>query len=429
MRKCIFKFGLLAIMIGLAGCGKSACEMCGDEKHCKVYDNPVLGEMVLCEECVEEVQSLEEDSVEDFVEKESSKEETVTKEDNEVEKKEIQEKKKFDKSTEWGRYIISHQAVQIEDTVYAPGVSVQDFINTVESSEIEYSYEYVPGELVCGKESKTIIVYRDAEKWFEANALNVFEETIALSDCVIDQIKAYEAAQEYCYIMDGRTYEELLALSYTDVKALAEVVFPFYELTEETVEKNGKDLILLKYDGSKDGILENAKRWTGYLIKSGFDLCFYIDKATSQVIDFEYKHWNGSVWVECPPSVVGYFKEMTGDEYNSLVEVTQEQVQNKYACEEVAVVGSCFKLNGGWSFHSDFNEGVILYPYDLCTVFELKKADGTVSYVNGQVVKILRKVTGEFEYHSIKVGDEKSSVDDVITKHKLTKDISDTTLY
>ncbi|MBR6537754.1 MAG: hypothetical protein IKT67_11215 [Lachnospiraceae bacterium] len=435
MRKCGLIFGLLVITIGLNGCGKSVCEMCGEEKQCKVYDSLLFEEMELCEECVEEVRTsyLDEKDVltapEPSKEEPVVKEETVKNEDNEIEKKPVQEKKKFDKSIEWGKYIISHQAIQIEDTVYAPGVFVDDFITTVESSEIEYSYDYLPGELVCGKESKTIIVYRDTEKWFEANAINVSDKTIALSECIIDRIKTYEAAQEYCYIMDGRTYDELLSLSYTEVKALAEEVFPFYELTEETVEANGKDLILLNYDGSKDGILVNAKRVTGYLIKSGFNLCFYIDKTTSQVVDFEYKHWNGSMWVECPPSVVAYFKDMTEDEYNSLVAETQEQVQNKYVCEEVTVVGSCFKQNGGWSFYNDMDDGVILYPYDLCTVFELKKADGTVSYVNGQINKLVRKITGEMEYHSIEVGDEKGSIDDVVMKHKLTKDISDTTLY
>jgi len=418
---------LLGLVLVLAGCNKAACDMCGEEKKCKVYENLLLGEMNVCEECADEIQSLGTEGSNIFEEENSGYQEQ--KPDEKVSNGNGQEKKKFEKLPDWEKYTIADKAIQIEDTMYIPGVSVADFIATVESSSIEYTYEYVPGELMTGNSTKTIVIYRDGEKWFEADACNVFVETVSLSECVVLRIKACSSSFGCCYIMDGRTYEELLTLSYAEVKDLAEEVFPFYELTEEAVEKNGKDLILLKYDGSKDGILENAKRLTGYLIKSGFDLCFYVDKTTSQVVDFEYKHWNWSRWVECPPSVVGYFKDLTEDEYNSLVEETQEQVQNKYACEEVAVVGSCLKQSGGVSFYDNMAEGVLLYPYDLCTVYELKKADGTVSYVNGQINKLLRKVTGEFEYHSIKVGDEKGSVDDVIKKHKLTKDISDTTLY
>lgn len=46
------------IVLGLAGCKKSTCDMCGKEKKCKTYENPFLGEMEICNDCKDEMQSV-----------------------------------------------------------------------------------------------------------------------------------------------------------------------------------------------------------------------------------------------------------------------------------------------------------------------------------------------------------------------------------
>lgn len=58
MKKRLFKImalaGLTAMMtMGLAGCKKSVCEWCGEEKRCKTVYLSLLGEYNMCKECQE----------------------------------------------------------------------------------------------------------------------------------------------------------------------------------------------------------------------------------------------------------------------------------------------------------------------------------------------------------------------------------------
>lgn len=46
------------MILGMAGCKKSTCDMCGKEKSCKTYKNPIMGEMEICNDCKEEMQSM-----------------------------------------------------------------------------------------------------------------------------------------------------------------------------------------------------------------------------------------------------------------------------------------------------------------------------------------------------------------------------------
>lgn len=56
MKKKWFKImalaGLVAMMtMGLAGCKKSVCEWCGEEKRCKTVYLSLLGEYNMCKDC------------------------------------------------------------------------------------------------------------------------------------------------------------------------------------------------------------------------------------------------------------------------------------------------------------------------------------------------------------------------------------------
>ena len=58
MKKKWFKImalaGLAAMMtMGLAGCKKSVCEWCGEEKRCKTVYLNMLGDYNMCEDCEE----------------------------------------------------------------------------------------------------------------------------------------------------------------------------------------------------------------------------------------------------------------------------------------------------------------------------------------------------------------------------------------
>ena len=52
MKKRIVTLILMASMVfGLVGCAKTPCDWCGEEGHCKTYQNAFFGEMELCSDC------------------------------------------------------------------------------------------------------------------------------------------------------------------------------------------------------------------------------------------------------------------------------------------------------------------------------------------------------------------------------------------
>ncbi len=65
MKKKLLKImalvGLAAMMtVGLAGCKKTQCYLCEEMKHCKTYDDYILGEMNLCKDCKEAIAPMSE---------------------------------------------------------------------------------------------------------------------------------------------------------------------------------------------------------------------------------------------------------------------------------------------------------------------------------------------------------------------------------
>lgn len=65
MKKKLFKImvlvGLAAMLtVGVAGCKKTECEWCGEEKRCKTVYLSMLGEYNMCKECQEYVAPISE---------------------------------------------------------------------------------------------------------------------------------------------------------------------------------------------------------------------------------------------------------------------------------------------------------------------------------------------------------------------------------
>lgn len=65
MKKKWFKIMVLAGLVvmmtmGLAGCKKSVCEWCGEEKRCKTVYLNMLGEYNMCKDCEELVAPISE---------------------------------------------------------------------------------------------------------------------------------------------------------------------------------------------------------------------------------------------------------------------------------------------------------------------------------------------------------------------------------
>ena len=58
MRKKCVAIVCVVLLLGLSGCAKEKCDFCGKEKRCKQYENYFFGEMTLCNDCVDDMQSM-----------------------------------------------------------------------------------------------------------------------------------------------------------------------------------------------------------------------------------------------------------------------------------------------------------------------------------------------------------------------------------
>lgn len=123
----------------------------------------------------------------------------------------------FPKAAGWENISINNYATQIDDVLYVPGISVPEFIALVESSSIEYTYEYNENRLVMSKEYLTIPVFRDGQLWFEAGVFNFEEVTKPLKELYIRSFIVSPASLDYSYWLDGVSYQEIKEMSYSEV--------------------------------------------------------------------------------------------------------------------------------------------------------------------------------------------------------------------
>lgn len=205
-KKAVFVLlGLSTVML-LSGCGKS------EKEQAKEYYQEELG---LNEEEAQEIA--------DFVYSDGSdpEEEKVQEEETAADK----ELERFPVSAEWKDYSVPDNMIQIDDTMYTAGVTVAEIMKKTEGSAAGYTYEYNPGKLVNKDKQESIEICRGGDPWFIITARNIFNETMSLEELPVSVIEIQKPALEYCYYIDGRSYEDIMSMKYSDVKALLETVF------------------------------------------------------------------------------------------------------------------------------------------------------------------------------------------------------------
>lgn len=268
--------------ISLSGCGKSEKDKAAD-----FYEN----ELGFSED--------EADELADAIWGDGKTEETVSAEETVLAGETVEDVPEkyetFEALSDWSNYTIADRAVQVDDVIYVPGVSAADFMAAVESSSIDYTYEYNAGKLVTGKDIEKITIYRDGEAWINTSVVNIFDETTALSELPVLRVEVCPAALNYAYFLDGISYNDILAMNYTDLKNYAESRFPEYTFKESSTKVNNIECISLQYNGMPDAVLKRTE-WTGCSITANMFYTFYIDKNTSQVIKFSMDPSMGLTW-------------------------------------------------------------------------------------------------------------------------------------
>lgn len=394
---------MLAMMLGMMGCGKSERE----KKAEQLAEN--FG--MTTEEAEEMVDmfSMETDTT------------NKTAEEFEVEK----EYQRYDAVDEWKDIVLEDLAVQIDDVLYCPGTTTKEIMALVDSSAVNYTYDYNADRLIgtdMGSNYDKITIYRDGTEWFDIHVWNTYKETTSLSEVMVTSVLPCEAAKKYCYFLTGISYEEMLGMSYADVKTWIKSIFPEKSKIEED---SGGNYIRLSV--KQECLLKKAEEM-GFFVKKSPSYRFYIDKDTSKLASFEPDYLSSNCTEAITP--VSLLSELSADEQAQLIHSAQDYVSQNYICNNITVVGNCFQM-GELQYllvaaMSDFN--VEMQFYNFCTVFEYVGEDGNEQYIDCEIKKVYRNGKGEITFDDYYVGEPLSSLDEVIEKHNLTENISDTNL-
>ncbi len=121
----------------------------------------------------------------------------------------------YTKSEEWNNVTTEDLAIQITDTVYKPGVKVSDFIAKLEASDTNWKYKYDPEQLVASHGRVTLNIKSHLIECIEIEVINISDSALSLSDCLVMSINSNQ--EQVCRIIDGRSYEDITAMSYEDV--------------------------------------------------------------------------------------------------------------------------------------------------------------------------------------------------------------------
>ncbi len=135
----------------------------------------------------------------------------------------------FDLLAEWSDHRVDEYKIQIDDTIYYMGLTVQEFIDKVEASSVDYTYEYNPDSLVT--EEGYFDVYRDGVRWMTVFYYNYTGDVCSLSKARVTHVDCSKESQPYTYILDGITYDDLCSKTYDEVQEYIAELFPEYTIS------------------------------------------------------------------------------------------------------------------------------------------------------------------------------------------------------
>lgn len=400
MKRVLFLGMMITMMLGLTGCGKSEREKKAEQ---------------LAEDWGMTTEQAE--AVMDMFPMETETNSTNKSAEESDKEKEYQHYSAVD---EWKDIVIEDLAVQIDDILYRPGTTTKEIMALVDSSAVDYTYDYNADRLlgtdILSNYDK-ITIYRDGMEWFVIHALNINNEATPLSEAMVTNVLPCDEAKKYCYFLMGISFEEMRGMSYTDVKAWVKEIFPEGSEIEEDSSGNN-----IRINVKQEFLLKKAEEM-GLFVKKTAVFSFYIDKDTSNLADFDMGFPSTNYMEMMTP--ISLLSELSADEQAQLIQSAQDYVSQNYTCNNMTVVGNCFQV-GEQQISFVFDS--VLRFYNFCTVFEFVGEDGNKQYIDCELIKVYRNGKGEITFDDYYVGSPLSSVEEVIETHNLRNNISDTNL-
>ena len=202
---------------------------------------------------------------------------------------------RIQKSPLWDNATVKNNPIQIADIFIVPTDTVGDIYEKTQQSSLDWTWENDMDELENG--DTYINVYLNGTPWIEFSCIS-YSGTKKLRDCNTHNVfPANEKALKHSWFMDGRTYDDILNMTYDDVKDLKDTFFADpereYIVTESETDENDNalqyvdkpfDRLKIRYEPEVD--LFDKEEYQTYQT-----YVFYVDKKTSKVIDFKMNHY------------------------------------------------------------------------------------------------------------------------------------------
>ena len=205
--------------------------------------------------------------------------------------------KKYEADPGWNKMTPDYGVIQIDDTLYTYGGTVDEIIKQIDSSSVEYTYDYNPDKLIKGFSIETIQILRDGYNWFSIRAFNYLEETVGLKDCIVVYITEETEAVPFCRYIDGRNIEDFSSLTYVEEFTLAlNYASPLFYHTRYDIHPS------LKYS-------------------------FKINADTGKVVDVSMSTWAFT------------YKQSAATQYHSFSEIDDSQLQEFTRMAEEEITG------------------------------------------------------------------------------------------
>lgn len=180
----------------------------------------------------------------------------------------------------WGNYTISDKVIQVDDVMYIAGCTLDEAIQKIADSDVDYTYEYDPNAEVHPKTDESLTIYRGGQEWVTILYLNPYDEWRPAGESVVVGYELSDMAYEYGYFINGMSYQDILAMRDTDIEDL---------FADYTKSYSG-----LEYAMNKAVDAE----WTGYDINRMFQYSFEYDRDTYYITKMRIDTGGCSTWSE-----------------------------------------------------------------------------------------------------------------------------------
>ncbi len=140
--------------------------------------------------------------------------------------------KTYDADPGWADIVPLDRAVQIDDMLLKAGMTLGEVVDAMEASEVDYIYDINVDALSIDsydEQTQKVTVSRMNENgeeipWFTLRFGNLEKEDTTKGNCTVYFIEPNECLP-YTRWFDGRSYDDILAMSYDDVKNLEDTYF------------------------------------------------------------------------------------------------------------------------------------------------------------------------------------------------------------